>query len=272
MKKLEKSAQPRKHQRTVLATYAPKNSGTSWGNVAGWYDRHLSSPDTYHEKVLLPNILRLVDPKPGEQILDLASGQGYFTEALAKRGATMTGIDAGAPLIALATKRAPHLSFREGNAEDLTGIPDASFHKTVIVLAIQNIENAGACFREVARVLRSGGELHLVMNHPAFRIPKLSSWGYDDRKRVQYRRLDAYLSESRVNIEMHPGEKDSPTTPSFHRPLQHYFKALAKAGFAVDRLEEWTSQKESDSGPRRIAENNARKEFPLFLYIGATKQ
>ena len=60
-------------------------------------------------------------------------------------------------------------------------------------------------------------------------------------------------------------------TVSFHRPLQYYVKALAKAGFVIEKLEEWTSLKESTSGPRAKAENDARKEFPLFLYLGVKK-
>ena len=73
-------------------------------------------------------------------------------------------------------------------------------------------------------------------------------------------------------MDMHPGISGSAKTLSFHRPLQYYFKALAKAGFAVDRLEEWISHKASDSGPRAKAENVARKEIPLFLYLSAKKQ
>jgi hypothetical protein len=109
------------------------------------------------------------------------------------------------------------------------------------------------------------------MNHPAFRIPKQSSWGYDDTDGVQYRRVDQYIAESKSEIEMHPGMKDSPKTISFHRPLQYYMKLLGKTGFAVDRFEEWISHKDSDSGPRAKAENRARKEIPLFLYLRAIR-
>lgn len=70
---------------------------------------------------------------------------------------------------------------------------------------------------------------------------------------------------------MHPGKTNSPQTISYHRPLQYYFKLFQKSGFAVQRLEEWISHRVSDSGPRAKAENDARKEFPLFLYLGATK-
>ena len=71
---------------------------------------------------------------------------------------------------------------------------------------------------------------------------------------------------------MNPGEKDNKSfTYSFHRPLQLYFKTFAKNGFAVTRLEEWISHKESEPGPRQDAENTARKEIPLFLFLEAVK-
>lgn len=113
------------------------------------------------------------------------------------------------------------------------------------------------------------------MNHPAFRIPKHSSWGWDPSTGsgqvvAQYRRIDEYLSESRTNIQMHPGDDPKTTTMTFHRPLQWYMKLLAKHGFAVTRLEEWISPKKSQKGPRQIAEDKARKEFPLFIFLEAS--
>ncbi len=47
-----------------------KKKTSSWGGVADWYDDLLEKgEDTYLEKVILPNVLRLIDPKKGEQIL-----------------------------------------------------------------------------------------------------------------------------------------------------------------------------------------------------------
>lgn len=249
----------------------PRVASASWGSVASWYDKHLSEDDTYHQKVILPNLLRLVEPRSREAIVDLACGSGYFAKAFAGGGAVVTGIDISEELIAIARKAAPSVSYHVGKAEDCPIISNQTKDKVVIVLAIQNIEHVQKVFAEAARMLKLGGAIHLVMNHPAYRIPKQSSWEYDDKKKVQYRRIDQYMSESTSAIEMHPGMTDSPQTISFHRPLQYYFKALAKAGFAVDRLEEWISHKDSDSGPRARAENNARKEIPLFLYLGAKR-
>jgi ubiquinone/menaquinone biosynthesis C-methylase UbiE len=256
------------------ASYSSKNipSNPSWGSVASWYAKHLESPDTYHAQVILPNLVRLVGPKPGERILDIACGEGFFARALAKKGAILEGADVGAELLSIAKEKSPEIVFHHASAENLTPIPDGTFSQAIIVLAIQNIEHTDRVIASASRVLQPGGSFHIVMNHPAFRIPRSSAWEFNVKSGVQSRRIDAYMSESKADMEMHPGRADSPKTVSFHRPLQYYFKALASNGFTVDRLEEWISHKHSDSGPRAKAENRSRKEIPLFLYLRAVKR
>ena len=46
----------------VVAKTAPAT--TSWGGVAEWYDNYLeTNKDSYQEKVIAPNILRILDIK-----------------------------------------------------------------------------------------------------------------------------------------------------------------------------------------------------------------
>jgi len=72
-------------------------------------------------------------------------------------------------------------------------------------------------------------------------------------------------------IITNPGLDKTRHTWTYHRPLQTYIKALAKAGFLIDALEEWPSHKKSQPGPRAQAENSAREEIPMFLAIRAVK-
>lgn len=240
---------------------------TSWGGVAEWYDEHLADEDSYHAKVIAPNLLRVLALKPGERVLDIACGQGYFSKLFLGAGAQVVGADLSPELIERAKKHAPLGIFYAAPSHQLSFAKEASFDAAVIVLAIQNIERMQETFAEARRALAPGGRLVIVMNHPAFRIPKRSSWGWDERADTQYRRLDAYLSRSEVQINMHPGKQGGETTTSYHRSLQEYVKALAKSGFTITRLEEWISHKKSEPGPRQAAEDRARKEFPLFLMV-----
>lgn len=246
---------------------------TSWGGVADWYHKHLSDPDSYHTNVLLPHMLRLMNVEANTRVLDLACGTGFFTREYAQVSQYVTGVDISSELIDIARGYVPtHTTFIVSSATDLSGIPNASIDAISFVLAIQNIEDVQTVLKECARVLAPRGTMHIVMNHPAFRIPKASSWGFDESAGVQYRRVDAYLSESRTDIDMHPGADTKEKTISFHRPLQWYVKACVAQGFAITRLEEWISHKQSEQGPKKAQEDRARKEIPLFLYIQIQKQ
>lgn len=257
-----------------MTAHKPKKTAknTSWDNVAHWYDTLLAGNDTYQARVLLPNILRVMAVKKGERVLDLGCGQGFFAQAFFKEGGEVTGIDLGKDLIAIAKKQSPkEITYIARSAEDLSVLPDNSFDKIAMMLSLQNIEAPHKVFKECARVLAPHGRMFIVLNHPAFRIPKASAWGYDEVAKTQYRRIDRYMSEAKITIEMNPSKKGGPTTTSFHRPLQYYVKLLANSGFAVTRLEEWVSHKESEHGPRKAAEDRARMEIPLFLLLETQK-
>lgn len=265
-----------KKKPTPTPTPTPRSKTTSWGGVAEWYDELLSEDaDSFQAKVILPNLVRILDPKPGMQVLDVACGQGFFTRALSAAGARATGCDISAELVMLAVQKSTNtIEYHVSPADALTFAADGSFDAATIVLALQNIENLQGAVAECARVLKPGGRLILVMNHPAYRIPQRSSWGWDDKTASQYRRVDAYMSDSRIKIDMTPGEKDPEkkrSTVSFHRPLQAYFKALNKAGLSATRLEEWISHRTSQKGPRQAEEDRIRKEIPMFLMLEAKK-
>ncbi|HVT75005.1 MAG TPA: class I SAM-dependent methyltransferase [Candidatus Paceibacterota bacterium] len=241
---------------------------TSWGGVAGWYDKVVNDEDSYQSQVILPSIVRLMAPKRGDRILDLACGQGFFSHVLAAEGAHVTGVDIAPELIDIARTHAMHnQEFYVSSADDLRAFKDKTYDAALCVLAIQNIEKMNIAFKEVGRVVKPGGKFVVVLNHPAFRIPNKSAWGFDDKADAQYRRVDEYISESRAAIDMHPGQAKKDVTYSFHRPIQNYSKALANAGFAIARIEEWMSHKESEKGPRKQAEDKARREIPLFMCL-----
>ncbi len=248
-----------------------KQSG-SWGKFAKAYDNNLERDTySYQNQVVLPNILRLVAPKNGEIILDLACGQGFFSKAFVQAGARVVGVDGAREMISLARSRV-HGDFFVSRSDNLRMIDSESVDKVCIILALQNIENVFGTLKECARVLREHGKLFVVLNHPILRIPRLSSWGYDEEKKLEYRRIDRYFSEMPIKIFMNPGSAPKRFTTSYHRPLEYYVKALKESGFALIDLEEWTSHKENTRGPRAKAENRARNEIPLFLYFEARKE
>ncbi len=254
-----------------------KKKDTSWGAVATWYEAAVGDNDSYQTQVIAPNLTRLMDLRPGEKVLDLACGTGFFSGLFGKIVGVknVIGVDIGKQLISIAKKNNPEIDFRISSADDLSAFASNYFDKVTIVLAIQNIAEVKAMLMEVNRVLKPSGSVYIVMNHPAFRIPKRSAWGFDEVTSQQYRRIDGYLRESKEEIDMKPGSSKGQNveqiTVSFHRPLQYYSKLFSATGFVITRLEEWISHKRSQVGPRQKEEDRMRSEIPLFLFVEIKK-
>lgn len=240
---------------------------TDWDNISVWYEGYLQGEDTYQTKVIAPNLLRMLEVKKGESVLDLACGEGFFSRLVADSGAVVTGADLSKELISKAQSKSKDITFLVSPAHD-TKIKKETFDKIFTVLAFENIKNIDEVVSEIKRVLKVGGQFFLVMLHPAFRIPQHSDWGFDTKKDLQYRRVDKYLSEIKIDIKLNPHKGNGKTSSiTFHRPLQWYMKLFKKHGFALIGLEEWISHKKSQNGPRAKAEDSARKELPMFIAL-----
>lgn len=248
-------------------------ANSSWESVGNWYDKIVGDAGHYyHQQIILPGVLRLLNfnkTKPA-RVLDLACGQGILSRKLPKE-TTYVGVDASPTLIKAAAK---YTSSKKHTfiTQDVTKSLDLpkDFTHAAIILALQNIANPLAVFQNFNLHLVKNGKLVIVLNHPCFRIPRQSSWQIDEKKKTQYRRIDRYYTPLEIPIQAHPSQKDSTATMTFHHPLSSYTLWLKEAGFVIEHMEEWLSDKMS-TGKNAKMENRARKEFPLFLTLVAQK-
>ncbi len=262
---------------------AAPNKSKGWDDVAGWYAELLtSSRNDLQTELVWPGVLRLLEPLDGVRILDVACGEGSFDRQLASRGASVTGIDASERLIDLARKLSnpddPDARFVIGDACNLGSMNLGEFDAACSILALMNIDEIQAVLRAIHEALIPGGRFVAVVLHPAFRSPRRTSWGWDGpdaQTQRQYRRVDEYMTEAAIPIVMNPGAvakgEDPITTTTYVRPLQKYVEAFTSAGLLIDAIEEWTSPRQSEPGPRAAEENRARGEFPMFMTIRAIK-
>jgi len=242
-----------------------------WDQAARWYDSLVGDQgSTYQRSVVMPGAFRMMDLKKGDRVLDLASGQGVFSRYLSQKGMRVSGLDVSGELIQAARKRSKgNIKFVVADAADPEALPDQKFDAVACLLAIQNIKELDPVLSNVDRWLKPNGRLVLVMTHPCYRIPRQTHWGWDDEKKIQFRRIDWYHSESEIPILTPPFANADSFTVTYHRPLQSYFESLGRNGFKVDMLEEWASDKVSQPGKRSKAENRARREIPLFMALRA---
>lgn len=245
-----------------------KTNITSWEPASEWYhDLVGTEGHYYHQHVIFPELAKLLKTKKTDlSLLDMACGQGAFA-GIVPSNFHYEGVDISPSFINLAKKSHPKKSFHLQDVCKPFDLGKTFTHATMI-LAFQNIEHPIIALGNIKRHLKQGGTLILILNHPCFRIPRQTSWGIDEEKKTQYRRIDSYMTSMSIPMDVHPGRKGSSQTLSFHHPLSQIFSFLQETGFAVHNLLEWTSDKTS-IGKYAKMENRSRKEFPLFLTIVA---
>jgi ubiquinone/menaquinone biosynthesis C-methylase UbiE len=106
-----------------------------------------------------------VDLRPGQQVLDVAAGNGNATLAAARRWGDVTSTDYVAALLdrgrdRAAAERLP-VAFQEADAEDLP-FADGSFDVVLSVFGVMFTPDQEQAARELLRVCRPGGKIGLA--------------------------------------------------------------------------------------------------------------
>ena len=244
--------------------------------MATWYDGWVGDRGSaYHRELAIPATLDLLDPRPDEEVLDLGGGQGVLAPYLVEAGARVTVVDASAKLVAAAKRRHGRLRnarFLVGDARRLpavAGLVPASFDGATMLLAIQDMDPLEEVMRSLDWALKPVSRVVLLMTHPAFRQPRHSGWGYDEGRKLTYRRIDGYLGEMAVPMKSLAGGQP---TRSFHRPISAYVNALAGVGFATDAMLELPDlPPERRPGKAARGDARAQAEIPIFLGLRAVR-
>jgi ubiquinone/menaquinone biosynthesis C-methylase UbiE len=127
---------------------------TGWEKSAKPYHRFW----TRLTRQTVPPLLDAVNLHEGMRLLDLATGQGNVAGAAAQRGASVTGVDFSATMLAEARRTHPTIEFREGDAVALP-FPDACFEAVVINFGLLHFGQPEQALSEAYRVLQRGRRL-----------------------------------------------------------------------------------------------------------------
>ena len=77
-------------------------------------------------------VVELLNPQPGEHILDLGCGDGTLTQALVDAGAVVTAVDASEDMISAARARGLDAQAMDGERLSCDGAFDAVFSNAVL--------------------------------------------------------------------------------------------------------------------------------------------
>jgi len=136
-------------------------SASSWGVTGAAYERF-----SEHFADALFHCAQRLAPRPGESLLDVATGTGWTARIAAARGAHVTGIDYSEEMIVAARKIAQHrgltITFDVGDAHQLP-YPDNSFDAIISTFGVIFASQPEVVARELARICRPGGRLALAV-------------------------------------------------------------------------------------------------------------
>jgi arsenite methyltransferase len=134
--------------------------------IAGTIERMYSTADMVEQRRA---VLGLLDPRSGEDVLDVGSGPGYLAGEIAQRvgsRGSVHGVDPSESMLAIAARRsvgehAATLRFGVGEALGLP-FPDGSFDAVTATQVYEYVPDMSAALAEARRVLRPGGRLLIL--------------------------------------------------------------------------------------------------------------
>ena len=99
-------------------------------------------------------VVELLNPQPGERILDLACGDGALTEKIVARGAEVVGVDGSADMVAAAQRRGVDARITDAHQLEFAAEFDAVFSNAALHWMKRDPD---AVILGVRRALRPGG-------------------------------------------------------------------------------------------------------------------
>lgn len=145
----------------VSPTEKTQRVGGVFSSVAAKYDIMNDAMSGGLHRLWKDKFVRRVNPRDGEDILDMAGGTGDIAFRMEKSGANITVSDINPDMLNVGMERAVDrgidtLVWSEQNAETLS-FPDRHFDAYTIAFGIRNVTDIPAALKEAHRVLRYGG-------------------------------------------------------------------------------------------------------------------
>jgi malonyl-CoA O-methyltransferase len=214
------------------------------------YDIWASTYDGEHNPLIAleENItLDIIGDVRGQRVLDVGCGTGRYCESLAKRGASVVGIDPSSKMLEYAKKKiTPDCRFELhlGRIED-TRFPGNHFNVVLFALTLGHVLEMEPVIREVSRIIKSKGRLIVSNLHPYWPIS-----GHD-------------------YAEFFDGSGQEYRIPEYIHLFEEYWNLFRKFKFDVEDIKEPRIDDELIKGFPNLIKY---KGVPLALILRARKE
>jgi len=195
-----------------------------WENLAPWWIDQVSDDPVFATDVV--PLLEQIIPSRSGIWLDLGCGEGRMLRRL---GGDVVGCDLALPLLRSSAEAAPAVQCR---LPDLGWLRPESLDGAYAVLVLEHLANLPHMLAETHRVVRPGGALVVVANHPAFTATGAGPVVDLNDGEVLWR-WGPYLDAAPT-----PTNVGGRTVIFYHRPIGRWLGAAAAAGWTLEAMEE----------------------------------
>lgn len=205
-----------------------EESRRRWERNAAFWDEYMGQDSNYfHRDLVRPGTEELLQVREGDFVLDIACGNGNFSQRLVDLGARVVAFDYSETMIACAKRRRTgypdRIEFLVMDATDEKQLAslrrDRPYDKAVANMAVMDLAAVEPLLRAVYALLQPGGCFVFSTHQPCFVRPE-----------------GQYLTPC-----VHEGEAvgGQPVLHYYyHRPLRDLFGACFAAGFVMDAFQE----------------------------------
>ena len=246
-----------------------------WDRIASWWDQQLGEGNDFQKTLIMPATDRLLDPRPGQSILDIACGNGNYSRALARKGAVVVACDYSQKFLDCARARTTpedgrieYLNIDATNMAQLLALGIDRFDAAVCSMAMMDMVAIDPLMDSLRELLKPAGRFVFSLPHPCFCSNEMNLTADLEVRGDQIEQT--YGVEIRKYLSQESGRSvgllNQPEPHYFfHRPLQVIFAACLSAGFVIDAMEEPAFPK--GSGAKNPFSWQKRPEIPPAIVL-----
>lgn len=228
-----------------------------------YHESRVKGGRLFNEFLEMPATLAFISQDlTGKIVLDAGCGSGIYAREMAKRGASVIGIDISDTMIEIASSETPselNISYHVGNLYQLDLETD-SIDFIICNYVLENIQNIAEVFAEFYRVLKPGGQCLYSISHPIRAMAKR-----ENQNGQEIWLLDNYYDNGIRVSEFVEGMK----IKKYKRTLSEYMTTCIKTGFIINEFCEpqpVISGKEND-----VKAYNIAMRLPQLLIVKMRK-
>ncbi|HVT88309.1 MAG TPA: methyltransferase domain-containing protein [Tepidisphaeraceae bacterium] len=256
-----------------------KETHDVWNRIARWWDNEIGEGNDFQKTLIMPATDRLLEPKPGQTILDIACGNGNYARQMAQTGACVIACDFSDEFLQCARQRTrpehgriEYVRIDATDSAQLLSLGESRFDSAVSSMALMDMPTIEPLFSSLKKLLKPSGRFVFSLPHPCFNSnqSKMTAELINESGQTEQRFGVAIHKYLNVPPNLSSGIINQPEPhPIFHRPLSEIFKTCFDHGFVIDGLEEPAFPEISSS--KNTFSWMRRPQIPPAIVIRATR-